>query len=297
MKFLSSATVAFYALVTTLSVFSSLPAMAEVSEETPAPTALEKRISDEKKISSARFSIIPHKPGYIMPITYSHKPNQVPYTTTGLELENEEFKFQFSFKIPIGHGIFGDNSQLYFGYTQLALWQAFNTDQSSPFRETNHEPELFVTFNTDFKLFGMTNRLINIGIGHQSNGQSGVLSRSWNRVYLDMQLEKGNFLLSVKPWWRMPEDPVDDNNPDIEDFMGHFVVTAAHRKGDHVVSLMLRNNLHADNRGAAQLDWTIPVDGKLNAYVQIFEGYGESLIDYNARISRIGIGFSLASWL
>lgn len=283
--------------VAMLLVLLTVSAKADTIEDTSVPSALDRRIEEEKKISEERFSIIPHKPSYIMPLTYIHEPNQAPYIASGPELQHEEFKFQFSFKIPVGHGIFGEHSQLYFGYTQLALWQAFNTEQSSPFRETNHEPELFITFNTNFNFLGMNTRLINLSVNHQSNGQSGSLSRSWNRVYLDMQMQRGNFLLSVKPWWRIPENLADDNNPDIEDYMGHFELTAAHREGDHVFSMMLRNNLHADNRGAVQLDWSIPVNGKLNAYVQLFDGYGESLIDYNARIQRIGLGFALTSWL
>jgi phospholipase A1 len=64
------------------------------------------------------------------------------------------------------------------------------------------------------------------------------------------------------------------------------------------VRLMLRNNFHFhDNRGALQLDWSIPVIEKIGFQIQYFNGYGESLLDYNHHVNRIGIGFILTDWI
>ena len=56
---------------------------------------------------------------------------------------------------------------------------------------------------------------------------------------------------------------------------------------------MARGNL-AKGKGAGQLTWMSPeVLGALRGYVQIFSGYGESLIDYNWKQSTIGIGIAV----
>ena len=135
-------------------------------------------------------------------------------------LDNIEAKFQLSFKARVWTtddrrwGLWG-------AYTQQSNWQVYNSDEqvSKPFRETNYMPEVFVTFRPGIELPGGFNwRLINAGYVHQSNGRSDPLSRSWDRLFVELGIDRDNFALSLKGWYRLKENARTDDNPDITDF-------------------------------------------------------------------------------
>lgn len=73
-----------------------------------------------------------------------------------------------------------------------------------------------------------------VGVEHQSNGRSGTLSRSWNRVYAELLYENGDWLYFLKPWYRIQEDekldpslPEGDDNPDIADYIAMLSLALA----------------------------------------------------------------------
>jgi phospholipase A1 len=275
-------------------------------KQTAAPTgmtteeesAVERRREEEQALAHSRWAILPHKPNYILPYTYNDTPSQ-PANPDAPQFDNAEAKFQISFKLPLWERMFGSNADLYFAYTQISFWQIYNTENSSPFRDTNYEPEGVVVLHTDYDLLGFKNRQLAFGLVHQSNGRGAdVLSRSWNRVYAAGTLERGNFASSLKLWYRIPEDEENDDNPDIEDYLGNGEFRAGFGWRNHVFAMMLRNNLQSDhNRGAVELGWSFPLLPKLKGYVQYFYGYGESLIDYDHKNNRIGVGVLLSDWL
>jgi phospholipase A1 len=208
-----------------------------------------------------------------------------------------ETKFQISLKLPVARDLF-NKADLFVAYTNRSFWQQFNKAGSSPFRDSNHEPEAWLSFNNDYELLGFRNSIIRTGISHQSNGQSGRLSRSWNRLYADFIFERGDWYFSFKPWLRIEDGSDEDDNPDIEEYMGNFELAGLYKAGEHNFDFMIRNNLDfGDNYGAIQLGWSFPLTERLRGYLQWFNGYGESLIDYNAHSNSIGFGVLLSDWL
>ena len=262
------------------------------------PSLLEKRVESERVTKENRFLLTPHRPNYILPLTYNGSVNREPYGTEGGYLQPVEIKFQLSFKVDIAEDLFGNNGDLVVAYTQLSLWQAYNSDYSSPFRETNYEPEAFLAFDSNRPVLGLRNRFLFLGMVHQSNGRGDPLSRSWNRVYAQFILDRGPFVLSLKPWYRLREPAESDNNPDIGRYLGPGEVRMVYEWKKYVLALTGRCNFRPDNLyGAVQLEGSFPLTRKLKGYAQYFYGYGETLIDYNARTNRIGIGIMLTDWI
>jgi phospholipase A1 len=246
-----------------------------------------------------RFNLRFHNPNYVI-LRYSDHVNDRPSSPSEGEapalpapLQPNELKFQVSFKARLWET---ENRRLavWLGYTQQSNWQIFNERLSRPFRETDYEPELMVALRPDIELDGWRWRLLNFGVVHQSNGRADPLSRSWNRVYAQFGVEHGNFAFYVRPWYRLHESADDDNNPDIADYMGHGDVRAIYRSDSgYAITATGRYNAHT-RKGAAQLELsTPPLLGPLKGYVQVFSGYGESLIDYNWRQTTIGVGLTL----
>ena len=244
-----------------------------------------------------------HRRTYLLPVRWTNNVNDAPSSPTQAAdadygpIDSLEFKFQLSLKLKAVDDLFGSPADLWVGYTQQSHWQLYNTRISRSFRETNYEPEVFATIPVKFPFFGLTGRMVNVGLLHQSNGQPDPGSRSWNRVYAQVGLERGAFSLLLRPWVRIDEAREDDNNPDITSYVGSGDIVGIWSKREQTASLMLRNSFEDDWRGAAQLDYSFPIGRNLKGYVQVFSGYGESLIDYNHRQTTVSLGLLLVDLL
>jgi phospholipase A1 len=240
-----------------------------------------------------------HRSNYALAFSYNSSPNLAPWRALDppKTLTKPEVTFELSFKAKIWEDVLGKEMDLWVAYTQRSFWQLYNFEDSSPFRETDYEPEALLNFRTRLSLLGLKVRFLQLGINHQSNGQSEPLSRSWNRVVANIGLERGDFSLLLKGWYRLPESPDTDDNPGISDYMGYGEVWAYYFLKNQRFAIMLRDNLDFhENRGAIQLEWSFPLFAQIGGYVQYYLGYGESLLDYNHRVNRIGLGFILTDW-
>jgi phospholipase A1 len=248
---------------------------------------------------AAKSSIAFHRSNYALAYSYNTSPNLDPWLEVDPDktLKNEEVTFQISVKARLWKDVFKKPMDLWFGYTQRSFWQLYNVEDSSPFRETNYEPEFLLNFRTHFKVLGLKGRFVQVGLNHQSNGQVEPVSRSWNRIVANVGLESGPFSLLVKGWYKFPESAEDDDNPGINKYMGFGEVWGYYFLKRHRFGIMVRDNLDfQENYGALQLEWSFPVFGDFAGYVQYFLGYGESLIDYDHRVNRIGVGFMVMDW-
>jgi phospholipase A1 len=239
-----------------------------------------------------------HQPNYILFGRYSTDVNEAPYQplldafSEEGDFQNVEAKFQLSIK---GRLATTDDHRwgLWFAYTQLSLWQAYSSDMSHPFRETNYEPEVFGSFRPGVELGGMKWNLLNFGFNHQSNGRSDPISRSWDRLFVEAGFERDNFVLLARAWARINPPDDEDDNPDITDYYGYGQLTGFYKWRDNSFTLMGRGNL-ATGKGAAQFTWaTRPLLGPMRGYFQVFTGYGESMIDYNWNQTTFGLGVTV----
>lgn len=260
--------------------------------------------------SKSLFKIRPYKPIYFLVANYTNNVNSSPSSGNPLNtvqnpqsLDRTELKFQLSFKAKIAkiRSILGMNinADLFAAYTQTSRWQFYNTDESRPFRETNYEPELFIQIPIDSGFESWKGVFWGFGLNHQSNGRSLPFSRSWNRLIFQLGIERDNYFILFKPWLRFEENPAEDDNPGIQDFLGRFELSSAYKKERHHFSLILRHSLRTGNRsrGSFRFNYAIELKNYLKVHTQVFSGYGESLLDYNHRQTTFGIGISLIDWL
>ncbi len=261
-------------------------------------------LSPQAKLGT--FNMRAHRPVYVLPLFWSSRTNRQPdspnpLNTVGapLAIDALENKFQVSFKNKLLQGIFDGHGDLWFGFTQTSRWQLYNDDDSRPFRETNYEPEMLLVFGTDIGLPGDWRlRMLGAGFAHQSNGRALPFSRSWDRMLVDVGIERDDWVVQIRPWWRIPESDHDDDNPDISDYMGRGELRVVHQRGAQEFALGLRHSLHGGDRshGSLQFDWSFPLHRYLRGHLQLFDGYGESMIDYNHRATYFGVGVSLLRW-
>jgi phospholipase A1 len=286
------------------STASTTPSVAEVDRDVQASLDLSPEktrgfsLADHWELDQEHrrgiFNFRPHNPNYLM-VTRTAHPNNEPYrpfrdlADLTTDLSRNELVFQLGFKTKLVETAFDKPVDVWFGYTQNSFWQAGNRQASSPFRETNYQPELMVVTPLNFNVLGMHASYLNLGAVHQSNGQAGSLSRSWNRVYAQVGLERAGFTVLGRVWKRINESASDDNNPAIVDYMGRGDLAVTYRSNGHDYSALLRRNFQTE-RGAVQLSWAFPLAGHFKGYVQYFSGYGQSLIDYNYYQNVLGLG-------
>ena len=197
-------------------------------------------------------------------------------------------------------------SDLYLAYSQTSFWD-LGESNSSPFFDSSYRPEaLYQVESPGATWLGQSRFDFQAGVRHESNGRSGLESRSLNIAYLRPIFTWGDdgthgsrdFFIAVAPrLWAYAGDL--DDNEDIYQYRGYGdLKVIVGWRGGLQLSAMARIGNDFD-RGALQLDLTYPlralssknVDLYLDA--QLFTGYGESLLEYDQSETNFRIGVAL----
>lgn len=277
------------------------PLHATAADTPPSELSRYWELDAEDKRGELRF--VSYRANYILPLHVTSRINHAPQSPTQAavlmpDYQRVEAKFQLSLRTKLMQNAFDSGADLWAGFTQQAVWQVFNGQDSAPFRNTDYEPELMLVLPTrpawrDLP-GGWQWRYTQFGVAHQSNGQSDPLSRSWNRVYVASGIEQGPWSLTAKVTQRLNEPVETDNNPDLANYRGRAELRLRWVSGSSVAALQFNGSVRRPGNGALLAEWSRPIrldqpEG-LRWYVQAFSGYGETLTDYNFHQTSVGAG-------
>jgi phospholipase A1 len=253
-----------------------------------------------QKWLEGKFALETYKVNYLLPYGYSTKE----YVALGdLEYKNIEAELQVSFKLRIAKNLFGLHESYYASYSHKSFWQIYV--YSSPFRETNYNPEAFVVIpiEDEYSIFKL--RSVKLAIAHKSNGKpntEGVsvdgtpiqnLSKSINYVYTTIRTQYGTLIADLTLMAPLGTGENLSDNPDIMEYIGYTKLKLTYFYYEHMFTLMGRGNFQ-HKRGAVEATYSYPLQDNINFYTKVFSGYGESLIDYNRELTKVAVGFSFS---
>lgn len=240
-----------------------------------------------KQVTESLYSIKAYGANYFLPISYLV--NGLYGDTYEHTAQKVETEFQVSIKYDFATNFLGLGEVYSIGYTQKSFWQLYA--YSAYFRESNYNPEAFVTLPIqEFKSFNYL-KVVRLAYGHQSNGRGGDQERSWDYLYGSFYFQTGFLFTKIQLWNKVGSLKY---NPDLMDYMGYGSLEFILPYKKHLFKIMSRNIL-SDKR-AIEVNYSYPMFGSkdLFFYLKAFSGYGESLVDYNNNINKVGIGFSLS---
>lgn len=218
------------------------------------------------------------------------------YFVTGVPLnrkitnEAADVTFQISIRQRLTKSVLPFKTFAYLTYTQKSFWDIYA--ESSPFRDTNYNPGIGLG-----KYIFHNNKLVGAAfaqIRHESNGRDGIESRSWNYLSVSMKyFFNARFNLAGELWIPYVDG---DNNQDLLDYRGLGYISL------NYISNKQKWWLSADfnpRKGFGNVNTTMTasfrVSQKSNQFLfaRFFQGYGESLMDYNKYTMNIRIGICI----
>jgi outer membrane phospholipase A len=209
-------------------------------------------------------------------------------TSGGLNDANARFQFSFKYRIfdpdslPVEwwHPFSGLN----FAYTQTSLWDL--GEDSAPFHDISYRPSLFWQGAASGK--GLMPDMLRGGYEHESNGKDGDDSRGIDMFFMQPVWEIGfpdgrSLIFGPKVYGYLNKS---SQNRNIQRYQGYADWIFRYGREDGLI-LATRFRVGTSGRGNAQFDLSYPFRRSFFArtggflYLQVFKGYGESLLDYN----------------
>ena len=244
-------------------------------------------------IVDSSFNLRAYKENYFLPVSYRYDSEYVDDAAHGHRSKSMETEFQVSIRYDFTSNLFGLGEIYSFGYTQRAWWQLYT--ESAFFRETNYQPEIFVTVPTYKFLKNSYLKGLKFAYIHQSNGRGGVYERSWNHLSATAFLFYRNIIGEFEMWYRIKDK--NDYNPQLLDYIGYGQFKCVVPYKQHLFKLTLRSNVRK-RKSSVELSYSYPLplrqESDLFVYIKSFNGYGESLIDYNHNVNKLSIGLAIS---
>ncbi len=198
-------------------------------------------------------------------------------------------------------------SNLYFAYTQTTIWDLGG--DSSPFHDSNYRPSVYYRWpgnsgddgdNAGGKSYFVPDEW-RAGFEHESNGQGGAASRSINTVFFQptwhIDLPNSRRLSLLPKFYDYLEK---SDNSDIQRFRGYADWRVRYGREDGLII----DGLYRHGTGGyvtGQVDFSYPLSDRIFGrtgtfmHLQLFSGYGETLLDYNRDgDTQLRLGISLA---
>jgi outer membrane phospholipase A len=233
------------------------------------------------------------------------KPHEPMYFIAGFAHPNAKFQLSIKYQMFNDEGTWVQAHPwmkgFYAAYTQTSLW-TWGGDSSS-FYDTSYRPEVFwQTENLrpgrwpgDAKVDFAT------GLEHESNGKGGDDSRTINHLYVEPIITFGDrqaLFLTIAPKIYTYLGEFEDT-PDVEKYRGYCDLKVIFGQGNGWQARFLGRLGSEFDKGSLQVDVSYPLRRILNnnldlyLHMQVFTGYGESLLDFQDRTTQFRIGFSL----
>ena len=201
---------------------------------------------------------------------------------------NSDVKFQISLSIRLTNAVLPWNSFLFLFYTQKTFWNVFQN--SMPMHDLNFNPG--IGWSKPFFNKGRYAGKLTMLVEHESNGRDGLDSRSWNRVSFYGSTIIDDWLMVHAKFWIPIID--GENNRDILKYCGIYqsgvVVTTPNKKFSFGLTMVKRSGWNLNFNTILEASCKVHEKSNLNLFAQYYNGYGESLLDYNQFHSRLRVG-------